>query len=137
DTFWRWMEFRTLDLGSIRGGSARKLIIYKHKDQPGWWFPSMFSDVNTAWEHLRDEFGRAFELAREGEWARIDELETLSWGPTLKLKTLHLYFPDDLLPVYSTAHLKHYLRALKGASGETSASSVVSLNRNLLSVLRS
>jgi|SRR5262245_34250772 len=39
DSYCRWMEFKSLDVGSIRGGTARKLIIYKHKDGPGWFFP--------------------------------------------------------------------------------------------------
>ena len=38
ETFCRWMEFRTQHLGSMQGGSARKHIIYKHKDKPGWYF---------------------------------------------------------------------------------------------------
>jgi 5-methylcytosine-specific restriction enzyme B len=35
DTFCRLLEFQTPDLGSIKGGSSRKLVIYKHKDKPG------------------------------------------------------------------------------------------------------
>jgi hypothetical protein len=38
DTFCRLLEFHTPDLGSIKGGFSRKLIIYKHKDKPGWYF---------------------------------------------------------------------------------------------------
>src|SRR6266511_6390596 len=38
DTYCRLLEFRTPYLGSIRGGSSRKLIIYKHRNKPGWYF---------------------------------------------------------------------------------------------------
>ncbi len=36
----RWIEFQTPHMGSMRGGSARKHIIYKHRDRPGWHFPN-------------------------------------------------------------------------------------------------
>ena len=68
----------------------------------------MFSNEREAWDRLRSEFSQAFELAARGEWERIDELETLGLGPAVKLKSLHVYFPDKVLPVYSTAHLRHY-----------------------------
>ena len=68
DNFCRWMEFLTQDLGSIRGGSARKLIIYKHKNKAGWYFPKMFDDEKVAWEHLRADFVQAFEHARRSQW---------------------------------------------------------------------
>ena len=133
-SFCRWMEFNTLNLGSMRGGNARKLIIYKRRDDPGWYFPKMFDDEQTAWEHLRRDFIRAFELADTGAWDEIDELETLSLGPALKLKTLHLYFPEGILPVYSSQHLRRYLRLL-GRTDLPQAGSAVGLNRALLAVL--
>src|SRR5262249_48645024 len=49
ETFCRWMEFRTQHLGSMRGGSARKHIIYKHKDRPGWYFDPQYKDEQEAW----------------------------------------------------------------------------------------
>ena len=134
-SFCRWMEFNTLKLGSMRGGNARKLIIYKRRDDPGWFFPRMFDDEQSAWEHLRGDVVRAFDLADAGAWDEIDELETLSWGPALKLKTLHLYFPDGILPVYSSEHLRRYLRLL-GRADLAQTGSPVSLNRELLAVLR-
>ena len=123
-------------MGSIRGGFARKLIIYKRKAREGWYFPKVFSNEREAWDRLRSEFSQAFELAERGEWERIDELETLGLGPAVMLKSLHVYFPDKLLPVYSTAHLRHYLRSLGRPSEEVNASSVVALNRFLLAALR-
>ena len=51
DTFCRLLEFQTTDLGSIKGGSSRKLIIYKHKDKPGWYFDPSYPDVESASEH--------------------------------------------------------------------------------------
>ena len=136
DTYCRWLEFKSQFMGSIRGGSARKLIIYKRRDRDGWYFPSTFSDEGEAWARLRSEFVQAFELAARGEWERIDELETLGFGPAVKLKSLHVYFPDEVLPVCSTAHLRHFLRSLDRPSVEVDAPSVVALNRFLLAALR-
>ena len=136
DTYCHWLEYKSQWMGSIRGGSARKLIIYKRKDREGWFFPKVFSNEREAWDRLRSEFSQAFELAARGEWERIDELETLGLGPAVKLKSLHVYFPDKVLPVYSTAHLRHYLRSLGRPSEEVNASSVVALNRFLLAALR-
>ena len=129
DTYCHWLEYKSQWMGSIRGGSARKLIIYKRKDREGWYFPKGFSNEREAWDRLRSEFLQAFELAASGDWERIDELETLAHGPAVKLKSLHVYFPDEVLPVCSTAHLRHFLRSLGGPSEEVNASSVVALNR--------
>ena len=136
DTYCHWLEYRSQCMGSIRGGSARKLIIYKRRDREGWYFPNVFSDEGKAWDRLRSEFLQAFDLAADGDWERIEELETLGRGPAVKLKSLHVYFPDQVLPVYSTAHLRRFLRLLDRPSEEVSASSVVALNRFLLTALR-
>ncbi len=49
---------------------------------------------------MRSEFLQAFELAERGECERIDELKTLGLGPAVKLKLLHMYFHDEVLPFY-------------------------------------
>jgi hypothetical protein len=39
---------------------------------------------------------QALELARQGEWGEIDELQLLPSCSALCLKTLHVYFPDEI-----------------------------------------
>ena len=136
DTYCHWLEYKSQCVGGIGGGAAKKLIIYKRKDREGWYFPNGFVNEREAWDRLRSEFLQAFEWAARGDWERIDELETLRRGPAVKLKSLHVYFPDQVLPVYSTAHLCHFLRSLGRPSEEVNASSVVALNRFLLAALR-
>ena len=136
NTYCYWLEYKSQWVGSIKGGAARKLIIYKRKDREGWYFPKPFANETEAWDRLQSEFVQAFDLAERGDWERIDELETLGRGPAVKLKSLHVYFPDKVLPVYSTAHLCHFLRSLDRPSEEVNASSVVALNRFLLASLR-
>ena len=136
DTYCHLLEYKSQWVGSIKGGSAKKLIIYKPRDREGWYFPKLFANEREAWDRLRSEFLRAFDLAARGDWERIDELETLGRGPAVKLKSLHVYFPEKVLPVYSTAHQRHFLRSLGRPAEEVNASSVVTLNRFLLAALR-
>ena len=72
ETFCRWMEFKTIPLGSIKGGNAGKHIIYKRKDQPGWSFPPQYGDEREAWDAVRAAFVEAFRKAGAGEWDDID-----------------------------------------------------------------
>jgi 5-methylcytosine-specific restriction protein B len=136
DTFCRWMEFRTQHLGSMRGGSARKLIIYKHKDKPGWYFDREYKDEQEAWLNLRGAFVQAFQDARNNDWNAIDDLAPFAGGPALRLKTLHLYFPDEILPVYSQQHLRHFLRLLDCPEADGRSLDAVRLNRTLLAAAR-
>ena len=136
NTFCRWMEFKSPHLGSMQGGSARKLIIYKHKDKPGWYHNSAYKNEQEAWLAVRGAFIKAFQLARAGDFNSIDELEAFRGGPALRLKTLHLYFPEDILPVYSLIHIKHFLQLLGQTEQGGRDWEVVGLNRSLLAALK-
>jgi 5-methylcytosine-specific restriction protein B len=136
DTFCRWLEFQSPHLGSIRGGSARKLIIYKHRDAPGWYFPREYRDEREAWERLRTAFVRAFALAEANDWAAIDDIPDLQRGPAVRLKTLYIYFPQQLLPIASQTHLRHFLRLLKRPEADNQQLDVIRLNRALLDAVR-
>ena len=138
ENFCRWIERQTDQMGSIRGGSARKLIIYKHADKPGWYFPpSLYADEREAWDGVRAGFVQAFELADQGRWSEIDSIEALAPGPALLLKTLWTYFPEDLLPITSTHHLRHFLRIVgDDPVADDDALGAVQLNRNLLTAIR-
>lgn len=131
ETFCRWMEFRAQHLGSIRGGSARKLIIYKHKDKPGWYFDPEYKDERDAWQKIREAFVQAFQMAKVNDWNAIDDLAPLQGGPALRLKALHLYFPDEILPVYAQQHLRHFLRLLGRPEADERNLDAVRLNRAL------
>jgi 5-methylcytosine-specific restriction protein B len=138
DNFCRWMERQTEELASIRGGSARKFIIYKHREKPGWYFPPEYSDEQAAWHAVRDGFVRAFTYADEGRWDEIQEIDPLNRGGSLLTKTLWIYFPTELLPITSSDHLRHFLE-IAGRDDLASDQSIrtVGLNRALLAELRS
>jgi 5-methylcytosine-specific restriction protein B len=137
DNFCRWIERQTDQMGSIRGGSARKLIIYKHRNAPGWYFPPEYENEHVAWTAVRDGFIRAFEYADEGRWDEIDEIEPLNRGAALLTKVLWVYFPNDLLPITSSSNLRHFLRVagVKDVAADQSIRTV-QLNRTLLAALR-
>jgi hypothetical protein len=136
DNFCRWLEFRAVDLGSIKGGSARKHHIYFQAKKDRWWFEEdRYDTVEEAWRTVRAGFVQALHDADRGNWGAIDGIAALRGGPALLAKTLHVYFPDQVMPIYSHAHLTHFLRAL-GEKSSFEAIGTVDLNRHLLEQLR-
>jgi 5-methylcytosine-specific restriction protein B len=136
NNFCRWAEFATPHLGSMRGGSSRKLIIYWQKDKNSWWFTRTYKNENEAWSTLRDGFCRAFQLIEADDWDEIDAQIQLVIGPLLLLKTLHLYFPTKVLSIYSQEHLRHFLRELGDPAADNRSLGAVALNQALLANLR-
>ncbi len=130
-TFCGWIEFRSQHLGSISGGSAKKLLIYKRRTGDGWFFDPSYGSVEEAWEAVRGAFVRAFELADAGDWDAIDQVKPIYAGPALRVKTLHLYFPERILPVAARPHLLHFLKQLGAYSPELDSAERIALNRAL------
>lgn len=133
DTFCWWLEFGTPLVGSIRGGSSRKLLIYKKRGEPGWYHDAQYNSEQEAWEAIRAGFVRAFQLAAEERFDEIDDISALYGGPALRVKAAYIYFPGELLPICSKTHLDHFL----GLLGESHpGSDSVAANRKLLAKLR-
>ena len=137
DSYCWWIEFNTPNLGSMKGGAAGKLIIFKYKNKEGWFYNTKsYSSVEEAWQAVRAGFVDAIARIEAGEWNAIEEIEALSWGPALVTKTLHVYFPNEVLPVYSLQHLQHFLRLLGRPEAEESGYRTLYLNRILLKALQ-
>jgi len=69
DNFCRWLEFVVTDLGSMKGGSARKHIIYHQSATGSWWYDrGAFNSVDEAWEAVKQGFIDAITLAEGGKW---------------------------------------------------------------------
>jgi len=137
DTYCKWLEYRTRVIGSIKGGSARKHIIYKYKDKPGWYYPKeKYADKKEAWEAIRAGYVEALARAADADWDSIDGIAALEGGPAIKVKTLHIYFPDEILPISSREHLQHFYRKIGGGDAQARAYDVVQLNRALLAKAR-
>ena len=63
DTYCRWLEYKSPRMGSIRGGSARKLIIYKRKEREGWYFPKALDSRRIRRGTRRESSGGAESLS--------------------------------------------------------------------------
>ncbi|GGV41928.1 hypothetical protein GCM10010495_69440 [Kitasatospora herbaricolor] len=131
-SFCRLLEYGTDQLGSIRGGSAAKHIIYQHNTGQ-WRYPSRLRhpDHHEAWIDIRSEFAEALRLAAAQDYQGIDELETLAFGQALVTKALSIYFPDDFLPIFSASHVRHFA-ALFGAPELRKAPGIRTWRANLL-----
>ncbi|MCX4593848.1 hypothetical protein OG819_30080 [Streptomyces sp. NBC_01549] len=114
-TYCRLMEFGTPHLGSIKGGSAAKHIMYHHNS--GEWrlaAPLRGMDPQEAWAKLRGQFVRAFDAVGAGDFEALDDLEVLWCGQTLVTKSLATYFPQHFLPIYAAEHLRTFVTLLGG-----------------------
>lgn len=137
ETFCWWMEFGARHLGSIKGGNAKKHLVYYQRGADRWWYDDrIYDSIEDAWQSVRGAFLRAFELGDAGEFEAVDTLAPLKPGPALTTKTLHVYFPDDVLPICSHAHLRHFLRELREPRADEPGLGTVTLNRLLLAGLR-
>ena len=131
NSFCAWLEYKSPHLGSISGGSAKKLVIYKKRTGEGWFFDPAYTSVEQAWQEVRGAFVKGFELAEAGEWAAIDLLKPILAGPALRVKTLHIYFPDKVLPVASRPHLLHFLKQFGALTPEMESAERITLNQAL------
>jgi 5-methylcytosine-specific restriction enzyme B len=132
DTFCYVMEFESEVLCSMRGGSARKYAIYR-KASGDWYYDDSYPSVEAAWEAVRTAFVEAFRLARVGDFEAIDDLRPIRAAAALRTKALYVYFPDEMLPINSSAHLAHFIAVLGGFVGQRGT---VEANRTLLQLLR-
>jgi 5-methylcytosine-specific restriction enzyme B len=108
ETYSWWIEYHSDVLGSIKGGNAKKHIIYYSKDKEEWIFPDQFTNESEAWEKLRVDFIQLIEQFGEG----IDSSNLLYRANMVKTKTLYLFYPDKLLPIYSIPDMQLFLSAL-------------------------
>jgi 5-methylcytosine-specific restriction protein B len=136
DSFCWCMEYGTPHVGSMKGGNARKHAIYKQHDG-NWFFDrKSYQSIEEAWQAVRAGFVQAFQKVKAGDFDGIDQIEGINWGPALRTKALHCYFPDQFLPITSIAHIRHYLQVLHSPLATAGGYEVVRLNRALLEALR-
>jgi 5-methylcytosine-specific restriction protein B len=130
------MEYETVHLGSIKGGSARKHIIYWQRGAADWWLAAPLQNMaaDTAWERLRAQFVKALAAGRDDRVSDLDDLDLLRHGQALAVKTVATYFPGRLLPIYSRDHLSAFIR-LFGAEPNANAPAW-QLNFQLIELVR-
>lgn len=132
-----WMEFGAKHLGSIKGGNAKKHLIYFQAAGQWWFDEKLYGSVDEAWRTVRGGFVEALDRGDAGEFEVVDTLAPLKSGPALVTKTMHVYFPDEILPICSAGHLRHLLAQLGEPRSNEPGLGTVTLNRILLEGLRS
>jgi 5-methylcytosine-specific restriction protein B len=132
DNFCYVMEYESQILCSMRGGSAKKHAIYR-MTSGDWYYDDSYPSVEAAWEAVRGAFVEAFRLAQARDFEAVDDLRPIRSAAALRTKALYVYFPDELLPITSSAHLAHFIALLGGSAGQRGT---VEANRTLLELLR-
>ncbi|MFF8838938.1 AAA family ATPase [Streptomyces sp. NPDC015130] len=112
------LEYGSKALGSITGGSAMKHLVYYSRKDHGWWHDKGYGGVDEAWAAVRSGIVEAVTAARQGRVRDIDDLPAVRSGITVVAKTLRVYAPDAILPIYADSFTQHYLDrlAFPGAS---------------------
>jgi 5-methylcytosine-specific restriction enzyme B len=136
DSFCWWMEFGASHAGSMGGGAAQKHLIFRWKNGTWWFDKNAYSNETAAWEAIRAGFVEAFGAAERGDWRAVEAIESINSGAMLRVKALYVYFPNDLIPITSPPHLRHYLGLLGKDDGALKEKDVIDLNRTLLETLR-
>lgn len=105
-----WLEYNTVSLGSIKGGSANKHIIYYKKKEGTWFYPEQFKNEQEAWQQLREDIIKTIEVMGKEPYVSIDNDNLLNRGSMLRGKISYMYHADKLMPIYQESHLKKFLK---------------------------
>lgn len=109
-SFGWWLEYKTSEFGSIKGGSASKHVIYYKKKEKEWFFPEdKFETVEEAWEVLRNDIIEVIKHAQQDEYVKIPPSNLLYSKSMLKGKISYMYAQDKMFPIFQVQHLKHFL----------------------------
>ena len=126
-----WLEYHTIPLGSIKGGSATKHIIYYKKKEGEWFYPEHFENEQAAWIRLRADILKTIEAMGNEHYTPIDSDNLLNRGSMLRGKISYMYHPDQLMPIFQEFHLKKFLTELGVDEERLKTSDTLLLNRLL------
>lgn len=138
--FCRWIEFKTKNLGGIRGGSAYKYGIYRIGDGEktaktgltgnGYaWLPKVGQTFEEASANVLANVKKIIKAAHEGKYEEIDGIE--GFFDTFKWKIAFLYSNGGLISIYKSESLR-YLAAQSGMI-DASKAPISALYRHLVS----
>lgn len=136
DSFCYWLERKTEDLGSIRGGSSAKFGVWWSKKDGDWRYNKVYDSAEDALEQIKHGILLLIKAAEEQRFVELDEIGRRHLGAnrySLRAKPLYMYFPDEFLPISTPGHLQHFLKTF----GAQPQGDLHALNRQLLQLLRS
>jgi AAA domain (dynein-related subfamily) len=113
DTLAKMLAVGSPALGDIRGVGFNQVRIFRLKGT-GLYKSTLENagDAAADWVRLRAALVECCRLADAGEWDAIDRVSVSNWIPALRTKLLHLYFPDDVLPICVQSEIVHFIDAL-------------------------
>lgn len=132
-----WIEYNTVELGSIKGGSAHKHKIFFSSKINQWVFPKEFNNETEAWLKLRGEFYTFLKNYETNGIFQVDQSSMIYSMNMVRAKLLYMYFPDKLLPIYSTEHLQRILEFFGHSKDTIKNWDVIKCNMELKSILDS
>ena len=112
ESFCYWVEIKTRELGSIKGGTSYKFGIYKYMkgkrpqdttvqsdDTYAWykWYDK--ATAQEAYAFVRDAVVRIAELASKGDFDEIEKINV--FGDGFKWKIAFLYSNETIIPIYN------------------------------------
>lgn len=100
-----WLEYHTIELGSIKGGSAQKHKIFFSIKDDKWVYPKEFQNETDAWIKLRAEFYKYIKNFNTSEYTILEQDNIIYSMNMVRSKLLFMYYPSKLLPMYSTEHI--------------------------------
>lgn len=133
DNFCYWLEWKTGNLGSISGGTAKKFGVYWSAKEKAYKVNQMFRDAEDARQRILGAV-RAGEHALSEDDVPGADAATAVMGENrygVRHKPIYLYHPDKLLPISNPYHIQGFLRQL----GETPSGGPMAMNRQLLQAL--
>lgn len=124
-------------LGDISGVAFNAIGIHKLKGS-GLYRSTLTKagDAVEDWVRLREGLARCCDLVSSRQWEAINQVPYASNIPSLRTKLLFVYFPDELLPMYVSTEVEHFLGALGISKSLTQGKWSVIHNRTLLEHLR-
>jgi len=111
ESFSYWVEFKTRKIGSIKGGTAQKLVLFKRRNTNEIWYKKTFKDENEALEKVKQDILEIYDLASNSKYIELDEYQAC-FSELIKTKIVSLYFPDKFLIVSKDRHILEFLRKL-------------------------
>lgn len=137
DTLAKLLAAGTPALGIIKGVGFNHAGIFQLKGTG--LFKSRLENAGEAaedWLRLRAALVRCCELGAHGEWEEIDKVSVSNWIPALRTKLMHVYFPDEVLPIYVSGELGHFLDELEVGFSPGNGKWAAAPNRRLLEHLQ-
>lgn len=84
DTVSYWLEYKTGVIGSIKGGSSFKHLIFRSRDDGTWRFPKSYESQHAAWPAIRSGFVDILRLAADGDFDDVDDVAVLNGAPAVR-----------------------------------------------------